>query len=145
MEIRKWMTHPVRVLRPKDSVAHARELMETHRLNQLPVTVDGRVVGIVTDRDVRDAFPSVFEPAPRRGRNPKGQGANPETILVESVMTANVLTLAPSDHVAKAAQLMRKERIGAVPIVEGNRLVGILTRSDVLNAFVALEESTNAL
>ena len=57
------------------------------------------------------------------------------------VMTTNVLTLTPHDSMVDAARLMRRERIGALPIVDGNRLVGILTRSDVLDAFVALARS----
>jgi CBS domain-containing protein len=52
------------------------------------------------------------------------------------------LTLAPAAFVADAARLMRRERIGAIPIVEGGRLVGILTRSGVLDAFVELSYST---
>lgn len=52
------------------------------------------------------------------------------------------VTLAPAAFVADAARLMRRERIGAIPIVEGGRLVGILTRSGVLDAFVELSYST---
>ncbi len=55
------MKHPVTTVRPQDSARHAREVMEKHRFNQLRVVVDGRLVGIVTDRDLRDVFPSVFE------------------------------------------------------------------------------------
>jgi CBS domain-containing protein len=55
-------------------------------------------------------------------------------------MSPNVMTLAPDDDIVRAIRLMRQERIGAVPIVAGDRLVGILTRSDVLDAFVALRE-----
>jgi len=137
VEIRKWMVHPVHTLRPLDSIRHAREMMETHRINQMPVVVDGRMVGIVTDRDLRDAFPSVFE------ASAKGH-PDPDQIRVEEVMTQNVVTLSPSDSVGKAAQIMGDERIGAVPIVEGSRLAGILTRADVLKAFVALENSVSA-
>ena len=139
MEIEKWMKHPVHSVKPLDSIQHARELMEQHRINQLPVVVDGRVVGIVTDRDLRDAFPSVFDSSARRETKSKG-GADPNAITVEMVMTPNVLTLGPKDSVGKAVQLMRSERIGAIPIVDAARLVGILTRSDVLDAFVALVE-----
>jgi len=139
VEIEKWMKHPVHSVKPLDSIQHARELMEQHRINQLPVVVDGRVVGIVTDRDLRDAFPSVFDSSARRETKSKG-GADPNAITVEMVMTPNVLTLGPKDSVGKAVQLMRSERIGAIPIVDAARLVGILTRSDVLDAFVALVE-----
>jgi acetoin utilization protein AcuB len=135
------MKHPVVTVKPRDSVLHAREIMEKGRINQLPVVTDGRLVGIVTDRDLRDAFPSVFEsatPSRRRRANPT---TDPATIPVEDVMSPNVLTLPPGAFVADAARLMRRERIGAVPIVEGNRIVGILTRSDVLDAFAELSPS----
>jgi acetoin utilization protein AcuB len=132
MTIKTWMKHPVITVKPQDSVRHAREVMEERRINQLPVVVDGHLVGIVTDRDLRDAFPSVFEAEePRHHR-----GAEPSTIPVQDVMTANVLTLAPAASLADAARLMRRERIGAIPIVDGGRLVGILSRCDVLDAFV---------
>lgn len=127
------MKFPVRTVKPLDSIRHARDVMAEHRINQLPVVVDGRLVGIVTDRDLRDAFPSVFADPARRG------DADPAHIRVEEVMTSNVLTLTPSDGVIAAASLMRRERVGAIPIVDGTRLVGILARSDVLDAMVGLE------
>jgi acetoin utilization protein AcuB len=141
MRIDAWMKHPVITVRPRDSAYQARELMERHRINQLPVVVDGHLVGIVTDRDLRDAFPSLFESAePLAGRG--SPSADPGTIPVEDVMTPMVLTLAPTATVAEAARLLRRERIGAVPIVDGSRVAGILSRSDVLEAFVELSRAT---
>jgi len=139
MKIESWMKHPVVTVRPKDSARHAREAMERHRVNQLPVVVDDDLVGIVSDRDLRDAFPSVFESAEAAARHRRAD-TDPSTIPVEDVMTREVLTLAPSVFVVDAARLMRRARIGAVPIVDGRRLVGILTRSDVLDAFVSVTE-----
>jgi acetoin utilization protein AcuB len=136
MRIERRMRHPVVTVKPRDSIRHAREIMEKRRVNQLPVVVDGALVGIVTDRDLRDAFPSVFE----AGGAAHAAPADPDTILVEDVMTANVLTLHPEASIEQAARLMRAERIGAVPIVAGERLVGIMTRSDVLDAFLALAD-----
>jgi acetoin utilization protein AcuB len=138
MRIEPWMKHPVITVRPQDSARHAREVMEEHRFNQLPVAVDGRLVGIVTDRDLRDVSPSVFESPEPWGDRVRKAGSDPATIPVEDVMTRNVLALAPGVFVADAARLMRRERIGAIPIVDGERLVGILTRSDVLDAYVEL-------
>ena len=132
------MKHPVVGVKPHDSIAHARELMEKHRFNQLPVVVDGRLVGIVTDRDLRDAYPSVFETAADDPRH--APAVNPKTIKVEDVMTANVVTLGPAASVEEAARLMRRERIGAIPVVDGHRLVGMLTRSDVLDAFLTVSD-----
>jgi acetoin utilization protein AcuB len=127
----------VHTVKPLDSVAHARALLEEHRINQLPVVVRGRLVGIVTDRDLRDAS---------RAMQVSGSGAgaeetvpsDPEEIPVEAVMTRNVLTLAPKDTLEEAAFLMRRERIGSLPIVTKRTLQGILTRSDLLEAFLTL-------
>jgi acetoin utilization protein AcuB len=136
MKIVQWMKHPVVTVKPADSARHAREIMEKRRINQLPVVVNGRLVGIVTDRDLRDAFPSVFDAA-EPGAHGRPAVTDPATIPVEDVMTAQVLTLAPDASVAEGARLMRRERVGAIPIVDAGRLVGILTRSDVLDAFAA--------
>ena len=140
MYVENWMTRRVHVVKPLDTIDHARELMVRHRVNQLPVLVDGRLVGIVTDRDLRDAFPSVFE-SPQHHPQGRATTAAPEAIKVESVMTGNVLTSRPNDSLVHAARLMRKERIGALPVVDGAHVVGIITRSDVLAAFVALGET----
>jgi acetoin utilization protein AcuB len=131
------MASPVHTVKRLDSIQHARELMVTHRLNQLPVLAEGHIVGIVTDRDLRDAFPSVFESTPRVATHHTEANTDPKDIRVEEVMTENVLTLKPRDTLIDAARLMRRERIGAVPIVDGTHLVGIITRSDILDAFVA--------
>jgi acetoin utilization protein AcuB len=141
MKIAARMKHSVITVKPLDSARHAREVMEKHRINQLPVVLDDRLVGIVTDRDLRDAFPSVFDSEERLGRLPRKYGADPATIPVEDVMTSTVLTLAPSASIADAARLMRRERIGAIPIVDGGRLMGILSRSDVLDAFVEVSSA----
>jgi acetoin utilization protein AcuB len=133
------MKHPVVTVKPRDSARHARETMERHRINQLPVVTDGHLVGIVSDRDLRDAFPSVFESAEAAAEHRRA-GTDPAAIPIEDVMTRDVITLAPSALVVDAARLMRRERIGAVPIVEGTRLVGILTRSDVLDTFVEVAQ-----
>jgi acetoin utilization protein AcuB len=141
MEIQKWVKSPVHCVKPLDSIQHARDIMETHRINQLAVVAGSRLVGIITDRDLRAAFPSVFDSPVLGSRKLRTSGTDPKTVTVEMVMTTNVLTLTPHDSMVDAARLMRRERIGAIPVVEGNRLVGILTRSDVLEAFVALARS----
>jgi acetoin utilization protein AcuB len=138
MRIDTWMKRHVITVKPQDTVLHARELLEKHRINQLPVSVDGSLVGIVTDRDLRDAFPSVFERPHRRKSHRADDGADPTTVPVEDVMSRKVVTMAPQALVADAARIMRRERIGAIPVIEGDRLVGILTRSDVLDALVEL-------
>jgi acetoin utilization protein AcuB len=135
-----WMTAKVHTIKPLDSVAHARALIEERRINQLPVVKDGVLVGIVTDRDLRDAFNAVTTSAHAAGTIEPAPGS-PEQIPVEAVMTHKAMTLTPRSSVVAAAELMRRERIGAVPIVDGHALVGIITRSDVLKAFIVRETS----
>ena len=129
-----WMKAPVHVTHPHDPIDSARELCERHRVNQLPVVADGRLVGIMTDRDLRDAFPSVAEEAAR----PAEARRLTEELRVEDVMTRDVVTASEADGIDHAATVMRFQRIGALPIVRGDRLVGILTRSDLLEALVPL-------
>jgi acetoin utilization protein AcuB len=138
MNVREWMKSPVHAVKPLDSVLHARELMERHRINQLPVIVEGRLVGIVTDRDLRDAFPSVFDGPGTRRRKPKVGASDPSQVTVEMAMTPSVITVGPETGMAEAAELMRRHRVGSLPVVENHRIVGILARSDVLDAFFEL-------
>lgn len=138
MQVRRWMNHVVHSVKPRDSIQHARELLEKHRVNQLPVVVDGRLVGIITDRDLRDAFPSVLDAPLFGSRKAKVASADPAAVIVEVVMSPNVTTIGPDASMAEAARLMRSQRIGALPVVEHERVVGILTRSNVLDAFVDL-------
>jgi acetoin utilization protein AcuB len=141
MTITPYIRRTVVTVKPLDSVRHARELLERHRINQLPVLVDGRVVGIVTDRDLRDVFPSVLESRRRIRRHPE---LDPDRVPVRDVMTARVLTLRRDASVPEAAALLRRERIGAVPIVdEDDCLCGILTRSDLLGALIETAEEAD--
>lgn len=135
MRIDKWMSRPPVGVKPLDSILRAREIMEARRINQLLVVVRNKIVGIITDRDLRDAFPSVFAEA----AEPMAV-ADPARIKVEEVMTTNTVTLRPADSIQEAAKLMLRERFGSVPIVEDGKPVGILTRSDILRAFVSLCE-----
>jgi acetoin utilization protein AcuB len=137
MQVSQWMKRKPHTVGPRDSIRHARTILEDHRINQLPVLAGGKLVGIVTDRDLRDAFPSVLDH--RRHREAKSN-PSPEATMVETVMTSNVLTVQPDDSIAEAARVMRKGRLGALPVVDGEHLVGIITRSDLLDALVAVVE-----
>lgn len=138
--IESWMTRRVASVKPLDSLQHARDILEQHRINQLPVIAGAELVGIITDRDVRDAFPSVFDFAATGESHRPAKAADPGKIAVESVMTGNVATIGPQETIFTAARLMGERRIGALPVVTGGKVVGILTRSDLLRALVALGE-----
>jgi len=132
-----WMSLEVLTVKPKDSVAHARALLEEYRINQLPVVKNRDVVGIVTDRDLRDAANAVTTSARLAGVSEPPTGL-PSRVTVDEVMSEKLLILSPRSSLIKAAELMLRERVGSVPIVENKRLVGIITRSDLLHAFVGI-------
>ena len=133
MKIAPYVQRDVVTVKPRDSALHARELLERHRINQLPVVHDGRVVGIVTDRNLRDVFPSTLESVRRKSRH--HTIVDPDRVRVGDVMSQPVYSLGADDSMREAAGLLRRLRIGAVPILdEKSRLYGILTRSDLLRA-----------
>jgi acetoin utilization protein AcuB len=137
MRIEQWMTANPLTVKPHDSVAHARAILKEHRINQLPVMLSGTLVGIVTDRDLRDAMGAMYAAAEASG-NPSRLERHAEEIAIEVVMTANAITIEPYDTMERAAVLMRRERIGALPVVHRGELRGIVTRTDVLRAYLAL-------
>ena len=116
MLVRNRMSRKVFTVAPDASIEAARALLQRHRVRQLPVVRKERLVGIVTDRDLR--------------------GAGAKEQQVADVMTAKPLVVAPTASVDEAARLLRGRKIGALPVVDKNKLVGILTASDVLDAFV---------
>jgi acetoin utilization protein AcuB len=122
-----WMTTKVRTVAPSHSIEHARDLLKRYRINQLPVVVRGKLLGIVTDRDIRSSS-GLRDSAAARAADQR----------VQSVMSRPVIALGCHSTLLNAAEVMRRSRIGAAPILRGETLVGIVTRSDILDAFVGL-------
>jgi len=131
MYVAQWMTKSVVTIKPHDSLRHARERMMKYRINQLPVVVNDKLVGIVTDRDVRDAYPSSLRLIHGKDIDEFG-----DSHTVEEVMTYNVVTVSPDATLREAARRLRNQRFGALPVVENGVLVGIITRSDLLDALL---------
>lgn len=115
------MATGVAVLPPDATLERAEELMRRLDARHVPVVEEGRLLGIVSDRDLRRAA---------------GAG-RPSSARVDRVMTREVVTVAPRDRLCAAAQLLHRRRIGAVPVVDDGRLVGILTTADVLEHCLA--------
>jgi acetoin utilization protein AcuB len=136
----RWMSLEVLTVKPLDPVAQARALLEEHRINQLPVVRNHELLGIVTDRDLRDAMNTVAASAASAGMT-ESAPTTPEQITVEAVMSRKLLMLRPQSPLTEAAELMVRERIGGVPIVDRGLLAGIITRSDILQAFIALSKA----
>jgi acetoin utilization protein AcuB len=106
--------------------------MAKYRINQLPVVVNDKLTGIVTDRDIRDAYPSSL-----RLMRGKDIDEFADSYIVEEVMTYHVVTITPQTSLREAAQRLRRQRFGALPVVDNGKLVGIITKSDMLDALLA--------
>jgi acetoin utilization protein AcuB len=134
MLVRDRMSHAVASVGPDASLAAAATSMRDRKIRHLPV-VDGggRLVGIVTDRDLRQAL---FAPAVEAGD--VDLRAALEALSVRDVMARDVVSIRATATIRDAARLMHERRLGALPVVEDGRLVGILTETDVLQAFQEL-------
>ena len=127
--VRDSMTREIVTLAPDETVGTALALCRERRIRHLPILSEGKLVGIVSDRDLRSATPSFGEPE---------RAAALQKVLVEAVMASDVIFALPDDPIEQAANTMRERRIGCLPVVEAGELVGILTVSDVMTALVYL-------
>jgi len=132
MTIRELMTGGVITVRRETSVLETRDLMAKEKIRHLPVrAAGGGLVGIVTDRDIRLNLPS-------RATSLSVQEINHllTELTVDQVMTRSVITISPDDPARTAAQLMLDHRIGALPVLDDGHLIGIITETDILRAYV---------
>jgi acetoin utilization protein AcuB len=132
IRVADWMTESVLAVETFDSISIARQLMAKHRINQLPVLDNDVLVGIVTDRDLRDAYPTSM-------MIDRGEAIDrfADSVTVEEVMSHDVFTVRPDTTLKKAVNLLRTHRIGSLPVVKDKNLVGIITRSDILDFVLA--------
>lgn len=133
MQIEQWMNRDVVTVGPDDSFRTAMHLIRQKGIRHLPVVEGKRLVGMVTDRDLRQASPS---------------GATSlsihelhyilEKLTVREIMSKQVVTIRPDQTVEDAALLLLGHRIGGLPVVRDGELIGILTETDILQAFLQL-------
>ena len=123
-----WMSEGVLAVETFDSIAIARQVMAKHRVNQLPVLDNDNLVGIVTDRDIRAAYPTSM-----MINHTDAIDQFAEKITVEEVMTHDIFVVEPDTPLKQAVSLLRKHRIGSLPVLKDRQLVGIITRSDILD------------
>lgn len=133
MRVDQWMNRDLVTVGPDESFRTAMHLIRQKGIRHLPVVEGKRLVGIVTDRDLRQASPS---------------GATSlsihelhyilEKLCIREIMTRQVVTIRPDQTVEDAALLLLGHRIGGLPVVQGEELVGIITETDILQAFLQL-------
>jgi len=135
MLIRDWMTKNVITVQPETSMMKASKLMRENKIRRLPVVDESaRLVGIVTDRDLKEASPS------------KATSLDMHElyyllseIKVKDIMTKNPLAAKPTETVEKAAVLMMNNHVGGLPVVDDDgALVGVISDSDVFKVLVKI-------
>jgi len=131
MFVGRRMKRELVTVTPGATLEEAARLLKAHRIHHLPVVGEGgRLEGIVSDTDLRNAtLDGMFGGADR------GDSGRPVT--VGEIMTRDVVTLSPGDTLDDAMLALSRERIGALPVVEGERLVGIVTKADILSALLS--------
>lgn len=140
MKVRDVMTKAPLSIDAEAAVGTALDLMRTKHVRHLPVVDEsGALVGLVTDRDLRHAAlaPAVQEfLSVRAHRMARQLNATLENLRVRDVMTWAVVTTTPDTPVLFAALIMFESRVGSLPVLEGGRVVGLLTEQDVLKALM---------
>ncbi|MHB8073487.1 CBS domain-containing protein [Desulfosporosinus fructosivorans] len=131
MYVRQFMTSQVFTVGPDESIADTLLLMREKKIDRLPVLDKGKLVGFVTDGDLREVSPSpattlsIFELNYLIAKTP-----------IREVAVKKVVTCHPDTQIEDAALLMREHRIGGLPVLEEGKLVGIITGYDILDAFL---------
>jgi acetoin utilization protein AcuB len=133
MKVAQLMSRDLITVAPDDSVEQAVKLLQQRGVRHLLVLKRDRLVGIVSDRDIKRAMD------PRRTRK-KLMGIGGlffllEPVLVEEIMTRDPVTIAPETTVDQAAYIMVERRFGALPIVRNGRTMGIVTETDLLRYY----------
>jgi CBS-domain-containing membrane protein len=132
--VKDWMSRPVATIHADDLAHAAAMLMKARKLRHLPVVDrEGRLLGIVTDRDLRQVmFRGVIQARLGVLRTTLA------TLPVRDIMTWSVVTVRPDTEIRDAARLMHERKIGALPVVQEGKVVGMLTESDALQALERL-------
>jgi acetoin utilization protein AcuB len=120
MKIKNWMKSNPKTIHRTALLQEASDLMKKHSIRHLPVVEDDQLVGFITESDLRQfSFPSMVEEIP-----------------VHQVMVLNPITVNANASIETAARLIHDYKIGGLPVLDKKKLVGIITASDLLSAFI---------
>lgn len=138
IQVQRLMTPVVKTLQRNDQLTIADDVMREQRIRHLPVLdEDGVVCGVVSQRDLfRGALARAL------GYGQTAQQKMHSMLLVKEVMSTTVVTIGPHEPLANAARLMLENKVGCLPVLEGEKLVGILTESDFVK--LAVDDPTLA-
>lgn len=128
LRVRDCMTKDVVTLGPEASAAEAWSLCREHNIRHVPVVQEGRLAGLVSDRDLRDV----------RGGGEGRESDTPRWVRLGDMMTRNVVTIHPLDTIEHAARELYERKIGCLPVVADDELVGIITSEDMMRTLIEM-------
>ena len=131
--VRDYMTPAPQTLDVQSTLLEAVLLLHRAELRHIPILQDGRLVGILTDRDVARVAPSILS-----GVSPQEYNRFFEDTQVGKVMTRNLVITTPEAPLAEAVHLLYVNKLGCLPVLDGDRLIGIITVVDMLRALYDL-------
>lgn len=133
------MSQPAITVDPSTFLLDAALMLRAGSIRHLLVVKDGRLVGLLTDRDIQRCAPSRLVPISEQGYNAVFAGTT-----VNRVMTREPLTVSPDAPLITAIGMMQQSRFGCLAVVENELVVGILTRSDLVDALQRLLSGKSA-
>ena len=136
VKVKDWMTPDPKSVHEDDPVKTAVMLVVENRIRHLPVVRGDSLVGIISDRDLKRAMPSVVA-----GATAEEYQTFMDETPVEQAMTADPISCAPDTDLIDLVREFCQKKVGAIPVVEGGRLVGIVTQTDMMEAFLTLLEN----
>jgi CBS-domain-containing membrane protein len=131
MKVKDIMVKEVATLDINDELSLANDIMRLGRIRHLPVVDGPRLVGIISERDLfRSSLAQALGYASKETRDLM------KTLRIKDVMVSSVITIPPDTDVCEATKIMMEEKIGCLPIVEDNMMVGLITETDILMQYV---------
>ena len=134
-QVRDWMSSNLATVGPKTSLHDAHALMKERHVRRLPVVEDGKLIGIITLADVLQAEPSsatslsIFELNYLLAK-----------LTIDQLMTRQVFTVNANATIRDAARLMLEHDVSGLPVIDGGKLVGMITESDIFRVLVQAPE-----
>ena len=133
MSVKDFMTESLVTVATSTKIFDAVDLMKKHDIHRLPVLDNGRLAGLITEGTIQEALPS------------KATSLSVHEVnyllnktVVADVMIKDVKTIAPDAELEDAIYLMRQNKINVLPVLDGEKLVGIITNNDIFDAFLKL-------
>ncbi len=133
MLVSERMTHPVITMSPDLPIIEALNLMKQEHIRRAPVIKDGKIVGMVSDKDILNASPS-----PVTSLSVWEMNYLLSKITVKEVMSKKVFTVTEDTSIEEAARIMADNKIGSLPVMHGDEVVGIITETDLFKIFLEL-------